>query len=100
LGPADLTARIVMHGLSGPVTVSGRTWNLEMPPLPHLTDEDIANVLTYMRREWDHTGTPVSAKDIAKIRAATQGRTKAWTATELKKPFKPNTPAPKNTAAK
>lgn len=100
LGAADLTARIVMHGLSGPVTVSGRTWNLEMPPLPHLTDDDIANVITYMRREWDHTGAPVSAAEIAKIRTATQGRTKAWTAAELKKPFKTTSPAPKSTAAK
>lgn len=85
LGPVDRPARIIMHGLSGPVTVSGRTWHLEMPPLPHLTDEDIANVLTYMRREWDHTASPVSAADVGKIRAATPGRTKAWTADELKR---------------
>ena len=85
LGKTDLSARIIMHGLSGPVTVSGRTWHLEMPPLPFLSDDDIANVLTYLRREWEHNGSPVSPKDIASIRAAYPGRTKAWTADELKK---------------
>lgn len=89
IGAVDRPARIIMHGLSGPVTVSGRTWHLEMPPLPHLTDDDIANVLTYMRREWDHTASPVSTREINAIRTANAGRTKAWTAEELKKPVKP-----------
>src|SRR5690606_20867980 len=44
LGKPDVTARVVLHGLAGPVKVSGRTWNLAMPPLPHLTDEDVASV--------------------------------------------------------
>jgi hypothetical protein len=34
LGKTDVLARIVMHGLAGPVKVSGRTYNLAMPPLP------------------------------------------------------------------
>jgi hypothetical protein len=60
----DMLARIVMHGLAGPVKVSGRTYNLAMPPLPQLTDEDIAGVLTYIRREWEHTASAVETKAV------------------------------------
>ncbi len=94
LGPADRPIKIILHGLSGPIVVTGRTWRLEMPPLPQFSDDDIAGVLTYLRREWEHNASPVSPGDVAKVRAANQGRTKAWTADELK------APAPKKPAGK
>jgi putative membrane-bound dehydrogenase-like protein len=84
LGKPEVLARIVMHGLAGPVKVSGRTYNLAMPPLPQLTDEDIASVLTYIRREWEHTAGAVETADITKIRDQEQGRLMMWTETELK----------------
>jgi mono/diheme cytochrome c family protein/glucose/arabinose dehydrogenase len=88
-GPSDRPIKIILHGMSGPIQVSGRTWTLEMPPLPQFTDEDIAGVLTYIRREWEHTAGPVSPNDVAKIRQQHSGRTKAWTAAEMnKKPEK------------
>ncbi len=84
LGRSEVLARIVMHGLAGPIKVSGRTYNLAMPPLPQLTDEDIAGVLTYIRREWEHTASAVETKVIRQIRAENQGRTAMWTEEELK----------------
>lgn len=84
LGKPEVLARIVMHGLAGPVKVSGRTYNLAMPPLPQLTDEDIAGVLTYIRREWEHTASAVETEAITKIRAESQGRVMMWTEEELK----------------
>jgi putative membrane-bound dehydrogenase-like protein len=84
LGKPEVLARIVMHGLAGPVKVSGRTYNLAMPPLPQLTDENVADVLTYIRREWDHTASPVNKEFIAKIRAADPSRMMMWTEKELK----------------
>jgi mono/diheme cytochrome c family protein len=83
LGPGSRLARIAIHGLSGPVTVNGRTYNLEMPALPTLSDDDIASVLTYVRREWGHTAGPVDPQSVAKARAETQGKTGAWTEREL-----------------
>ncbi len=85
LGKPDILARIVMHGLAGPVKVSGRTYNLAMPPLPQLTDEDIAGVLTYLRREWEHNGSAVETKFVTGIREANKGRMMMWTEEELKK---------------
>ena len=84
LGPADRTIKIILHGVGGPLVVGGRTWRLEMPPLPILDDEQIASTLTYLRREWEHNASPVSPADVAKVRAANAKRTKAWTAEELK----------------
>ena len=73
-----------VHGVGGPLVVGGRTWRLEMPPLPILDDEQIASTLTYLRREWEHNASPVSPADVAKVRAANAKRTKAWTTEELK----------------
>jgi mono/diheme cytochrome c family protein len=85
LGKAEVPAKIVLHGLSGEVRVSDRTYRLEMPPLgAALNDDQIANVLTYIRREWEHNASPITPADIAKVRAANSSRTKAWTSAELK----------------
>lgn len=43
-------ARIVLNGLSGPVSVQGQVWNLAMPPWrENLDDDAIAVTLTYVR---------------------------------------------------
>ena len=84
LGPSERPIKIILPGVGGALPVGGRTWRLEMPPLPILDDEQIAGVLTYLRREWEHNASPVSPQEVAKIRAANAKRTKAWTAEELK----------------
>ena len=83
-GDPAVGALIIMHGLAGPIKVSGRTYNLAMPPLPHLTNEDVAAVLTYIRREWDHTASPVSPEFVTKVREQHPGRTMMWTEAELR----------------
>ena len=55
-----------------------------MPPLPMLTDEDVAGVLTYIRREWEHTASAVETASVAKIRAESKDHAAMWTETELK----------------
>jgi mono/diheme cytochrome c family protein len=55
-----------------------------MPPLGGaLTDEQIASVLTYVRREWGNTGAPVSLEDVREVRGLTKTRTRPWTDAEL-----------------
>jgi len=48
-----------------------------------LSDDQIAAVLTYIRREWDNTGTPVVSSEVAKVREQTASRTRPWTHDEL-----------------
>jgi mono/diheme cytochrome c family protein/glucose/arabinose dehydrogenase len=85
LGPPSRLARILMHGVSGPITVTGVQFRLEMPGLPDLGDNDIAAVLTYIRREWDHGADPVEADFVKRIRTEEDDRNQPWTAAELLK---------------
>ena len=55
-----------------------------MPPLPQLTDEDIAGVLTFLRREWEHNASPVEPAEITALRTKFKDRTLPWTSAELK----------------
>jgi mono/diheme cytochrome c family protein len=48
-------------------------------------DNQLAAILTYIRREWDNNAAPVSASTVKSIRDATATRQDAWTQTELKK---------------
>ncbi len=82
-GAADRPIRIVLKGLVGPVTVDGTEWNLEMPALAMLTDDDIASTLTYVRRAWDNTGTPITAEQVTALRIALKNRVQPWTAADL-----------------
>ena len=88
LGKPDVTARIILHGLGGPVKVGNRIWDLSMPPMGMLSDEDIAGVLTYVRREWEHNGSPVDAKFVAGVRKQFADHPNSWTADELRPPTK------------
>jgi mono/diheme cytochrome c family protein len=77
--------RIVLNGLQGPVTVSGKQYGqLAMTPFRDvMSDADIAAVLTYIRSTWGNKAPPVKAEEVKAVRDATAGRTTAWTAPEL-----------------
>ena len=45
--------------------------------------KQIANVLTYVRRQWGNTATPVDVQVVKATRAAVAGRTRPWTNAEL-----------------
>ena len=85
LGDPERIIKVVMHGLRGPIKVKGNHYSYDMPAAGFLTDEQIAGVLTYIRREWDHEASPVPLDLVQKIRAETKGRTDAWTEPELLK---------------
>ena len=77
LAPAEIPVRILMHGKEGATGL--------MPPVGGaLDDEQIASVLTYVRREWGQAADPVDAESVSRVRAATAGRTRPWTEAELK----------------
>jgi mono/diheme cytochrome c family protein len=86
-GPGRLI-RIVLHGARGEMVVNGETWNSAtgMTPFgPVLSDEQIANVLSYVRRspEWGNNAGEVTPEQVAEIRQASQSRSAPWTAAEL-----------------
>lgn len=85
IGQPERLTRIVLHGLRGKISVIGRNYEMEMPSLNVLDDEQIAAVLTYIRREWEHGASPVDVAAVKKIRDATGHRNEAWTEAELLK---------------
>ena len=78
LGPPAIATRILLNGKEGTVGL--------MPPLGStLSDDQMAAVLTYIRREWGHTASAVDPAAVKAVRPLTAGRTRPWTADELAK---------------
>ena len=61
--------RGVLLGRQGQIVVNGKTYNGIMTPLNYLTDEQIANVLTYVRNSFGNSGEPVTVQEVTRIRA-------------------------------
>lgn len=59
---------IPLHGLTGPVTVNGKDYNSVMPPMAQLTDDEVANILTYVLNSWGNPGGQVSKDEVGKVR--------------------------------
>lgn len=84
LGSEQRLVRIVLHGARDAFTVKGQKWELAMPAFGEaLDDQQIADALTYIRREWGHVASPVAANTVSAIRAATLQREDSWTEGEL-----------------
>jgi mono/diheme cytochrome c family protein len=76
LAAPDIPARILLHGKDGPMGL--------MPPIGFtLNDEQIASVLTYVRREWGQGGSPVDPATVKSVRDQNASRTRPWTHDEL-----------------
>jgi mono/diheme cytochrome c family protein/glucose/arabinose dehydrogenase len=77
VAPSEVPIRILLHGKEGSFGL--------MPPIgAALTNEQVAAVLTYIRRDWGQAGTPVAPATVKDVRARTAGRARPWTEEELK----------------
>lgn len=81
-GGTERLARVVLHGLAGPVTVMGASYNSNMPP-PPLSDKEISYVLTYIRNSWGNEATMVTADMVKKVREETASHSGPWTESAL-----------------
>ncbi len=62
-------ARIIVHGLQGPIEVLGKAYNGAMPPQGgQLSDYDIAAVATYERTSWGNADGAVTPDVVASVR--------------------------------
>lgn len=85
-GAPEIPVAIILHGMMGPVTVKGATYDGMMTPWgPMFNDVQIAAVATYIRSQWGNSAPAVSPELVAKVRAATSSRTAMWTWDELQK---------------
>jgi mono/diheme cytochrome c family protein len=81
IGGSRRPAMIVLKGLQGPVKVKGQQYGTAVmqPWDKTLTDQKIADVLTYVRSEWGNNATPVTAEQISALRKELAGRTESFT---------------------
>jgi mono/diheme cytochrome c family protein len=83
VGNPELPIKFITNGLMGPITVAGTTFNSMMPPVAGVTEQDIADVLTYVRQSFGNKGNPVSVDQVKAVRAANAARTAMWNTAEL-----------------
>ncbi len=60
--------RGVLFGRTGEIVVNGQVYNGTMVPMNYLSDDDIADVLTYVRNSFGNSGDAVSAQEVAQVR--------------------------------
>ncbi len=76
--------RMILNGLSGEIVVNGVTYSGMMPPWGgFLNDEQVADVLTYIRGAFGNDADAISADEVARVRAAVGDRKDTWTIDEL-----------------
>lgn len=66
---ADKTRSIdnIIHGMSGEIVVNGKPYNTEMTAFD-LTDEEVSDVLNYIRNSWGNKGEPVTPEEVSAAR--------------------------------
>jgi len=58
----------VVHGLEGRITVNGAEYDSVMPAWS-LSDDDVANVLTFVYGSWGNSGKEVTPAEVAAAKA-------------------------------
>ncbi len=88
-GDEKRLAKILLHGMTGPVTVNGKVYK-PAAPMPGikdnslLTDAHIADVMTYIRNSWGNKAKPVNPSVVKQVREETKDRVEAYTEKDFK----------------
>lgn len=75
LAKSDFLARdakraidIVVNGLDGEITVNGKIYNLDMPAQKQLSDQQVADVLNFVRNNWGNKGRAITIAQVKAMR--------------------------------
>ncbi len=61
---------IVLHGKQGPITVNKQQYDAVMPPMgAAMSDQEIADVMTYVLNSWGNKGGVVAAAEVEALRS-------------------------------
>ncbi len=67
-GDKERLIKLVLQGVSGKLEVEGDTYNSIMPPQAHLTNQQIADVLSYVRQNFGNDASPVTEEEVQQVR--------------------------------
>jgi mono/diheme cytochrome c family protein len=74
---------LVLNGLQGHFMVKGEAYNNAMVPWKQLTDEQIADILTYIRSDWGNNAPAITPAFVAQIRKETASAADSYTQEQL-----------------
>lgn len=78
-GKDEVAAKILLHGITGSLTVAGKTYNGAMPEFKDkLSDAEIAAVLTYVRSSFGNSAGKVEEATVKAARVASADQAKPW----------------------
>ena len=84
LGSKPMLASILLDGVAGPLSVHGSAFGSNvMPAWANMPNENLADIMTYIRGTWGNTGDPVTPDEVAAARAKDASRTSPWAQSDL-----------------
>ena len=70
LGDKDRLIGIVLNGMQDPIEINGETYQNIMASHAFLSDQQIADVLTYVRQSFGNNASPVTVEEVATRRTS------------------------------
>lgn len=72
LGDKTRLINIVLKGFNQPIEIDDEEYTNPMPPQPQLTDQQIADVLTFVRNNFGNKASAVTPAEVKVVRAKTK----------------------------
>ncbi len=85
-GSEDRLIKVVLKGMMGPMTIQDKTYSGQAPMTPFgglLNDDEVAAVLTYVRKSFGNEAPAVLPAKVKQVRAATVKQTGFYTPEQL-----------------
>ncbi|MEM7054617.1 MAG: cytochrome c [Pseudomonadota bacterium] len=73
MGPESV-ALIVLGGLSGEIEVAGQTYRGYMPPMRHVSDQDITALMGFIDDQWADWAEPITQAQVTELRGKVGSR--------------------------
>ena len=67
-GDKERLIKVIIHGMEEPTEIKGETYTLAMPQHGFLTDQEIADVLTYIRKSFGNEASEIVQDEVKKVR--------------------------------
>jgi glucose/arabinose dehydrogenase/mono/diheme cytochrome c family protein len=86
-GNEERLIKIALHGIQGPIEVKGHKYPglAPMMPFKHLSDKELAAVLTYVRNSFGNKASVISPEKVKSVRATTTKQLMPYKAPDLLK---------------
>ena len=87
-GSEDRLIKIVLKGMMGPMEIDGKKYSGQVPMTPFgglLKDDEVAAVLTYVRKSFGNDASAIMPEQVKKVRAATSSKKDFYSPSQLLK---------------